>query len=202
MIKQMISRTMTAVFCLALPSFAGVILSDNFEGNGYALNTTPSGWTVTNGTVDVIGPGYFSGLCANGTKCIDMDGSTHNAGDLSRSFSTIQGATYELTWDMNGNRRGYGPDSMVVSVGSASQLYTLASNGALATYMLSWVAPTTGTASIMFSHQGGDNVGILLDNVQLTETAAVASVDTPEPGSIALMISGAVALLVLRKRSA
>jgi hypothetical protein len=131
-----------------------------------------------------------------------MDGTTWNAGDLSRSFSTIAGATYELTWDMNGNRRGYGLDSMVVSVGSVSQLYTLASNGALATYMLSWVAPTTGTASITFSHQGGDNVGILLDNVQLTETASVTTAPIPEPGSIALMVSGAVALLALRRKSA
>lgn len=193
---------MAAAFCLALPSLAGVIFSDNFEGNSYALNTTPNGWTVTGGTVDVIGPGYFSGLCANGTKCIDMDGSTWDAGDLSRSFSTTAGATYLLTWDMNGNNRGYGPDSMVVSVGSASQLYTLASNGALASYMLSWVAPTSGTASITFSQQGGDNVGILLDNVQLTETAGVTSVATPEPGSIALMISGAVAMLALRKKTA
>ncbi|MCX6597646.1 MAG: DUF642 domain-containing protein [Acidobacteria bacterium] len=200
--KQLFTRTMVAAFCLALPTFAGVIISDNFEGNSYALNTTPNGWTVTGGTVDVIGPGYFNGLCANGTKCIDMDGSTWNAGDLSRGFSTIAGATYELTWDMNGNNRGYGPDSMVVSVGSVSQLYTLASNGALATYMLSWVAPTTGSASIMFSHQGGDNVGILLDNIQLTETASVTSAPTPEPGSIALMISGAVALLALRKKTA
>jgi hypothetical protein len=63
-----------AALFLTLPSFAGIIFSDNFESNGTALNTTPTGWTVTNGAVDIVGPSFFNGLCATGTTCIDMDG--------------------------------------------------------------------------------------------------------------------------------
>ena len=66
---------------------AGVVLSDDFESDAYALNFTgdasfnslPVASASGNGGVastDLVGPGFYAGLCGNGTKCVDLDGTT------------------------------------------------------------------------------------------------------------------------------
>ena len=67
---------------------AAVIFSDNFDGeNGGvgALNYAGfANFTVSNGSVDLIGNGYFDYLPGNGLY-IDLDGSTSDAGVLTES---------------------------------------------------------------------------------------------------------------------
>ena len=41
--------------------------------------------------------------------------------------------------------------------------------------------------SLLFDHNGGDNIGLILDNISLTVESATA---VPEPGTLGLLITG------------
>lgn len=187
-----------ALSTLSCLSQAGVVFSDNFNSNGaLGLNNTPAGWTVTGGTVDVVGgAGGFASLCASGgVVCIDLDGSTMNAGELSRSFAGTAGTVYTATFDLAGNQRNYPTDNLVVTFGTASQTFNLASNVAWNTYSLSFTASSDANYSLNFNNAGGDNVGIVLDNVSVTAV--------PEPETYAMLLAGlGVMGAVARRRKA
>lgn len=178
-----------ALSVLPCLSQAQVVFSDNFNANGaLGLNNTPAGWTVTNGTVDVVGGSGtgspWVGLCGGGSVCIDLDGSTNNAGELSRSFAAIAGNTYTATFALAGNQRNYPTDNLLVSFGTASQTFNLASNAAWNTYSLSFIASANTNYNLTFNNAGGDNVGIVLDNVNVLVSAV------PEPETYAMLLAG------------
>ena len=56
-------RRLAAIAALALsataPAHAAVVFSDNFDANAMGLNFVPAGWSVSAGTVDIIGPGFY-----------------------------------------------------------------------------------------------------------------------------------------------
>lgn len=167
-------------------SQAATVFSDNFDANSYGLNAVPTGWTVTNGTVDIIGPAFFN-LCGAGQgKCIDLDGSTGDAGILSKSLNLTAGVQYTATFELAGNQRG-GSDTGTVSFGglsfgSQSIAYALAATDAFASYQLVFTPGTTGAYDLSFSNAGGDNVGALLDNVSVSAV--------PEPETLAMLLAG------------
>ena len=186
-----------ALSTLSCLSQAGVVFSDNFNSNGaLGLNDTPAGWTVTSGTVDVVGgAGGWGGLCASGgVVCIDLDGSTNQAGILSRSFAATAGTVYTATFDLAGNQRG-GSDSLLVNFGTASQTFNLASNAAWNTYSLSFTATGNTNYDLSFHNAGGDNIGIVLDNVSVTAV--------PEPETYAMLLAGLglMGTIVRRRKS-
>ncbi|HUE85077.1 MAG TPA: transposase, partial [Vicinamibacterales bacterium] len=96
-----------------------VVFQDTFDSNAAGLNSTPSGWTVSDGTVDIIASGSFGISCAGGSGvCIDMDGSTGDAGVMTtNSVFTNSGAAsfWTLEFDVSGNQRTSGSDSMAVT---------------------------------------------------------------------------------------
>ena len=100
--------------------FGGTTSSDDFETGVKGGNVTPTGWTVSDGSVDVVYPGWFGGLCLSSGRCVDLDGSTGNAGVLSQSLNLNAGWTYTLSFDIAGNRRNAGSETVLVSFGSAS----------------------------------------------------------------------------------
>lgn len=173
-----------ALSTLSYLSHASVVFSDNFNSNGaLGLSDTPAGWTVTSGTVDVVGgAGGFASLCASGgAVCIDLDGSTHQAGILSRSFAATAGTVYTATFDLAGNQR-LGSDSLLVNFGTASQTFNLASNAPWNTYSLSFTATSNTSYDLSFHNAGSDNIGIVLDNVSVTAV--------PEPETYAMLLAG------------
>jgi hypothetical protein len=185
------------VLCLAATASAQVF-SDNFDATAAGLNISPSGWTTTDGTVDTIGPGLFDLLPGNGNY-IDLDGSTANAGVLSRSFSALSGNTYEATFVLAGSRRG-DTNSVDVSFGSATDSFVLASGAGPTTYTLSFTPGSDGTFSLSFGNQGGDNLGALLLSVSVNADVVGA---IPEPQTYALMLAGLAAVgAVARRRRA
>ena len=194
-----LQRTAKAGLCaFALGAFtsgaqAAVLFSDNFDSNGLGLNTVPAGWTASNGTVDIIGPGLFDLYPGNGAY-VDLDGSTNNAGELSQSFSLDGGVMYSASFTLGGSKRG---DSNVVDVsfGNAMQSFTLASNDPLALYTVGFTPATNGSYALTFANQGGDSLGAILFDVQITDTAAI-----PEPETYALMLAGLGLLAVVGKR--
>lgn len=178
---------------------AAIIFSDNFESNSDGLNLVPATWTVQNGTVDIIGTSIGAGFCLDGSShCIDLDGSTGDAGDLSHGFSAVSGVTYTLAYQLSGNRRG-GLDTVTVQLDGVSQSHTLAALDPLQTFTLSFLASSTGPETFAFSNAGGDNVGLILDNVVLTDSVITGSV--PEPATLLLLTAGLVGLGFSRRRS-
>lgn len=193
-----LKRTVKASLCaFALSAFtsgaqAAVLFSDNFDSNAIGLNTVPAGWSASNGTVDIIGNGFFDFYPGNGAY-IDLDGSTNDPGELSRSFSLTGGVTYSANFTLGGSTRG---DSNIVDVsfGNASQSFTLASSDPLALFTVGFTPATDGSYALTFANQGGDSLGaILLDVAIITNVI-------PEPETYALMLAGLGMLAAVGKR--
>lgn len=182
-----------AALLLGLSSaHATTIFSDDFSGNAIGGNLAPIGWSVTDGTVDIIGPGWYDLLPGNGPH-IDLDGSSSNAGVLSKSLLLSAGVQYVASFQLAGNQRNWPSDTVDVSFGTTQGTYTLASSQGLTTYTLAFTASTTGNYSLSFANRGGDNYGALLDNVSVTAV--------PEPQSLALGLAGlACAAVALRRQ--
>jgi len=179
-------------------SSAAPIFFDDFEtengGVGTSNYTTFANWTVTVGSVDLLGGGYFDSLAGPGNMCLDMDGSTRAAGTIVSTPLLLNAGVYVLSFDAAGSQR-WNPstDTMIVSVGGLfSAPLTLADNVPFTTFTapINVGAPTS--ASISFAHAGGDNVGLLLDNVSLDVI--------PAPGAILLGGIGAGLVGWLRRR--
>lgn len=162
---------------------AQTIFADDFNGNPYGLSTIPSGWTVSDGSVDVVGIGGFGYLCqAGGSMCVDLDGSTGDAGVLSRALSLTAGTTYTAFFELAGNQRG-GSDNVAISFGSATlTLANLLSSSPWQTYSLTFTPGASGMYALSFDNTGKDNVGAILDNVRVQAV--------PEPETYALLVAG------------
>ena len=154
------------------------ILSDSFNsehGESGQLNYNHfNNWQVTEGTVDLIGNGYWDLQQDNGLY-LDMDGSTGNAGTLSlKEPPVLQPGRYELSFDVAGNNRGNQVDVLSVSAGDglvdADFEVQWNEDFKTATIVVEIDEPTS--FDLTFSHSGGDNVGILLDNIRLREVGA------------------------------
>jgi hypothetical protein len=185
--RKMINRIFigAVLFAAGVAAQAAVVFSDNFDGSISGLNVVPTGWTVTDGTVDVV----TGGFCQSGL-CVDLDGSTSNAGVLSRSFSLTGGVSYTLSFDLSGNKRG-GSDDVTIMFGSASSAITgLLATAPYATHFLSFTPLADGIYTISFSNAGGDNIGALLDNV------AINSAVVPEPQTYIIIALALVAITI------
>ena len=173
---------------------AAPIFNDDFDANGLGLNAVPTGWSVSGGTVDIIGSPSFYDLIPGSGRYIDLDGSTGSAGLLSTSFSLAAGTTYLAEFDLAGNFRNSDAESVTVNFGTASLTASLPIETGWTAYALYFTPSASGSYSLSFQNAGGDNVGMLLDNVSI---AAV-----PEPGTLAMLLSGFGMIgLIARRRS-
>ena len=176
-----------AVATVALVSAAAhadtVVFFDDFNTATAALNTTPAGWTVTDGTIDVVNTATYGLTCAGGVgRCVDLDGSTNNPGILSRSFASIAGMTYNLSFDLSGNQRTAASDIVSVMFGTTSVSFTVGKTDPWAQRQVSYTALQSGDVTLSFANSGADNQGAMLDNVSVTAV--------PEPETYALMLAG------------
>jgi hypothetical protein len=173
-------RIRSILFAAVACSFAAqanadtVIFADNFntENGGIANSSTLNynsfdNWTVSGGTVDLIGNGYFDFYPGNGLY-VDLDGSSGNAGRMATgNLGLVAGNTYVVMFSLGGNARG-GSDTAIldVTVGNFNESFTLASSDPLTVYTRTFVANGDGVLS--FEGVGGNNIGLILDNVQVT----------------------------------
>ena len=175
-----------SLLALPLSSQAITVFSDNFDTDALGLNKTTfnGGWTVTSGTVDLIGQGgVFDFLPGNG-RYVDLDGSTSLSGSFDNQVPFSALTTYTLSFDLAGSQRG---DTNVVDVifGTASQSYTMNSLDPFTTYMLSFATSGAANYQIFFKNNGGDNIGALLDNVKVSTGVS----EVPVPAALPLMAS-------------
>ena len=121
------------------PAFAAPIFSDNFNtANGGTPTLNWSGtpnWQVTAGAVDLIGSGpggtSFDFYPGNGLY-VDLDGTGSSAGTF-RTTTSFAAGNYTVSFTLGGSARG-DTNVVTVSLGSYSEVFTLASADPLTTY--------------------------------------------------------------------
>ena len=178
---------------------AGVIFQDNFESEAAGSTLGYTGfakWSVSNGSVDLINtPNGWGLTCAGGSgKCVDLDGSSGDAGVLTSNLLLLGAGNYTLSFDISGNQRNNSTDSMLVSLGGFfTETFNLVGSAPWTTITRSFTLTAEQSNSIVFNHAGGDNIGILLDNISLVK-------EVPEPGSLALLGLGLLGLGLARRQ--
>ena len=195
-----ISRAAAAIALslISTPTWAAQIFSDTFDADSLGLNHTSfvNGWTVTNGTVDVIGTGFFDVQPGNGNY-IDLDGSTADAGIFAKSLTLTGGISYTVSFDLAGSARG-DANFVDVSFGTSLATFLLNSSDPFATHILAFTPGADGNYTLSFANAGGDNLGAILDDVVVNSGSSGA---VPEPSTWALMLVGFGAVgFVLRRR--
>ncbi len=181
MIKSaVIAAAMTALF--SATAGAAPVFSDNFDSYPLALNWPGGGgWTVSNGSVDLIGnPVFYDFLPGNG-RYVDLDGSSGDSGEFANSVNLTGGVTYTLSFRLAGSQRGTA-ETVAVDFGTASATFTRNGADPFTTASVNFTPTTTGSYGFSFENSGGDNVEALLDNVEVLASSV------PEPGTYALML--------------
>ena len=192
-------------------SQAAPIFSDNFDGEnggvGDVLNYGGfANWAVGNGTVDLIGVGGSFDLIPLNGLYVDLDGTTNQAGIMQSTalLGLVAGTSYTLTFDLAGSQRG---DSNTLTYGietdglpGLDHSVTLGPVGSGVPFgpislIFTPTAPIPG-AFIQFGQSGGDNIGLLMDNVALNFTPV------PEPASLMLLGAGLAAIGIWRRKAA
>lgn len=197
-------KKIAAVICAMLLGTAGVasaapIFSDNFntENGGKAiLNYNGfTNWRVTNGTVDLIGVGSQWDFQPGNGLYVDLDGSTRDAGYmLSRDISIPTAGAYTLSFDLAGSHRTLNDErvDVVAMLGGFYGIYSVPSQQDFTRYNMDLFFEEAGTFSLAFQNAGSDNIGALLDNVEIAPV--------PEPGTVMLLGAGFLGLAIFAKR--
>ena len=179
------------IACATAPALAQ--FQDNFDtenGGHEAINyNNLTNWSVTGGTVDLIGNGGTYDFLPGHGLYIDLDGSTNDAGLFMSVLITLTPGQYELTYDLAGSQRSGSPiDSVQVDFGTEySALHTLNFTDGFTTFSSgTFTVASTTTYMLKFQDQGNDNQGALLDNVSVQAVPAPASLGVIGLGGLLL----------------
>jgi hypothetical protein len=181
-----------SAFLLSAPAAHAVtVLDDDFTSYGAAtaLNAPNSlfggVWETVDGTVDYLRTS-FANLCRDGAPCVDLDGSTANAG-VFRTVQVFGEGTYRLSFVLFGSSRG-DSNGVTVSLGSLNQSQTISSTGDWIVSDL-FVTVGAGGSKLAFSNAGGDNMGAILNSVRLVKDEVVPPA-IPVPAAAPLLLGG------------
>jgi hypothetical protein len=191
------------VFGLVGESHATLIFSDNFNtengGMGQLNYNFFANWSVSNGTVDLIGSphGFYDFFPSNGLY-VDLDGTSFQAGTFTSTAIPVTPGSYILSFLLGGSQRGDVNTVQVnVSGGLASSTYTLASNVPLTLETISFTILAPTTINLSFQNVGNsNNIGLILDNVNLNRVSTAV----PDSGSTIVFLGIAMIGLSLMGR--
>ena len=205
-----VKKIVTIVIVLSMLSIctgsskAAFVFLENFDSYDTQTNWPGAGgWTVSDGSVDVIGnnPAYWNLLPGNGNY-IDMDGSTNDAGKITSADIDLAPGDYVLYFDYAGNHRNGAADTMIVTVngvtGASTTITNILATTPLTTGSIAFSITSATTVTISFEGLGGDKVGNLLDNVALDAVGGENVV--PAPGAVFLGSFGIGIISWLRRR--
>jgi hypothetical protein len=171
--------TLVALLTVCVPAGAPAdiittLFSDDFEADTpNVLNATLINWNVT-GSVDML-TGNECTTAGSPTNCVDLDGTAPPGGSIqTKSAFAIDAGTYQLAFDLAGSQRHSGgiPDlnTVTVSVGSYFlEDFTLNYDDPFQTFERDFLVGGPDSVSLIFAHQGADQVGLLLDNVRFSK---------------------------------
>jgi hypothetical protein len=197
-------RNLVAASAIALALLGGSSASaapvffDDFSQERLELNAPLDNWTVSGGTVDVIGTGFHD-YCGDGgpspDRCVDLDGSTGNAARIESVGPALAAGDYEFSFWARGNKRNLTNDTVVLEVETGvllPQSITLNGTDGWKKYIYSFSLVAPQTVALVFDHAGGDNIGILIDNVEVNRV--------PEPASLSLALLAFGSAVAARRR--
>jgi hypothetical protein len=190
----------------ATPAQAGVVLSEDFNSvnQGVNVSSVGSNFTVTSGTVDVIGTGFYDFYPGNGNY-VDLDGSRLLLGTIG---SAVFGpGSYHLTFDVGSYtyNHQYITEQIKVALGDFTTTFfptvdsSVTPGAPFQHVILDFTTTISGSLSFAAVNPQnfgqGTNVGPILDNVILSAV--------PEPSTWAMMILGflAVGFVAYRRKS-
>lgn len=186
------------------------LINDNFNtengGVGVYNYSGFANFNVTQGSVDLLpvagdpNNAIWQAFAVTQGLFIDLDGTTNTGGKLETNPLALAAGTYQLSFDLAGSQRLVTPtDTVTVSLGGLfSQMITLPSATPFGTFNFAIIAGAPSVGTLSFLQAGGDNQGLLLDNVRLTFDAAATPV--PEPASFLLWGLGAIAVTGYQRR--
>jgi hypothetical protein len=179
-------------------------LVDGFEGEGVSDTELDynsfTNWDVTEGTVDLKKTGTYGITCNTGSYCVDLDGSTRDAG-IFTSKEEFQARSYEVSFAYSGNQRG----SSINGSDNSSDYFTVEfmnSTGVIfsqdVAYTEDWSVFSAKIAlsevgKLSFSVTGGDNQGVVLDDVSVVSAV-------PVPAAAFLFAPALVGFMALRRK--
>lgn len=181
-----------------------ILLEDNFNsengGSAESLNHTSfSNWNVTRGSVDIIGKGYnATDFFPDNGLYVDMDGTSLSAGKLeSKSeFDFNTGDSITLMFDILGeNPDPANTNNNIMTVSLGTLFSEDFSKNDIGTIRRRINVTSDIKTSLIFDHNGGDDVGLILDNVKLQNTSI------PEPTTtLGLVVLGTLGVGSTLKR--
>ncbi len=206
--RQSIHGAMLALIVVVGPpaDAASLIVNGSFETASsdpgpncvelFAGDTSITGWEVTGEAIHYCSPAYWP--ASDGVRSIDLDGDTNRYGGIRQSLATTPGQLYTVTFAMGGNYVGFPLiKPMQVSADGQNGVFYLDTTGlggpGWSTMTFSFVADD-GNATLEFlsltpSSGSVPGWGALIDDV----------VVTPEPGILALLLTGLVGVAALRR---
>lgn len=175
---------------------ASPILDDVFDtdhsGVGVLNFNGFRNWTVTGGTVDLIGSGYFDFFPGHGMY-VDLDGSTRDPGLLASHEFTLTPGTYNVTFSLGGNQRGAAADDVTVGFGDWTETFRMLSSDPLTPITRTINIPAPTVTRLTFQNSGGDNIGAILDDVSI--------ISVPSPAGAVLLGAASVGLAWRARRA-
>ena len=192
-----ITITSAIILCAATHANATTLFFDDFNANPLATDTAPAGWTLTFGTVDIVGQPQYPWLGSG--AAINMTGSAGVAGTLQsvQTFNLVKGYSYRVSFDYGNSLRTPDEEPVVVDFSGnfVDAVFASGLNNSLLTYSAIFIASFDDVTSLSFT--GFDtfnpsNGGFILDNVRVSSV--------PLPGALPLLTVGLGALAYAGRR--
>lgn len=174
-----------------VPGADTLVIDGDFEAPGlaeagsyltYLAQDQPGlgGWTITAGSVDVVGPG--SAIAASGEQFLDLNGNGGvGSGSITQDLPAERGRTYRLTFMLAGNPNGDPPvKTMDVTLGSVTTSFRF-DVGEHSSDALGWTAFSMtaqvcggGTVPLTFTSSVEGERGPLIDAISVVDVGSAS----------------------------